>query len=62
MIKLNSEFLNPHTQYDESLMTIMTANNLNLILLNGLHKAIVGSVIVLLPIGAKIARTELAAS
>ena len=33
MIKLNSEFLNPHTQYDESLMTIMTANNLNLILL-----------------------------
>ena len=37
MIKLNSEFLNPHTQY-ESLMTIMTANNLNLILLNGLRK------------------------
>ena len=53
MIKLNSEFLNPHTQYDESLMTIMTANNLNLILLNGLRKAIVGSVIVLLPIDPK---------
>ena len=47
MIKLNSEFLNPHTQYDESLMTIMTENNLNLILLNGLRKAIVDTLFTL---------------